>query len=123
MLLGGLVGMALVLCAAPFIGAVAPLVGGPELANLLFIVLVVYSIVAFGEIVPMVFNNYAFMFLTVSAAVAKATMPNKAPELLQWMAVELVGGSLLIAGVVLIGKIMAATGAAPAPTPEGTPQH
>ena len=64
---------------------------------------VVYAIVAFGELVPLLFNNYAFMYLTVTGVAVQAPEPN--PYL--WMAVAAVGGALLIAGVIGIGKLMA----------------
>jgi hypothetical protein len=102
-LIGGLCGIACILGAKFFITALAPSLG-VEGATLLFIVIVVYAIVAFGEIVPQVFNNYAFMYLTVSGIAAKLPDPNP----LQWMAVELVGGVALLAGVGGIGKLMAA---------------
>ena len=44
---------------------------GMEFAKISFIVIVVYAIVAFGEILPVLFNNYAFMFFTVSGLAAK----------------------------------------------------
>jgi hypothetical protein len=99
---GGTFGIGLILLAKPIIGALAPLVG-PELASLGFVLGLVYAIVAFGEMVPMFFNNYAFMTLTVTGLAAQQPNPN--PFL--WMAMSLVGGGLLIAGVVGIGKLMA----------------
>lgn len=65
--------------------------------------LVVYAIVALGEALPALLNNYAFMFLTVSALAAKAGDPK--PFL--WLAIELAGGVALIGGIVIIGKVMA----------------
>lgn len=109
-LVGGAFGIALVFAAKVFVTGLAPSLG-VEPATILFVVVVVYAIVALGEIVPMLFNNYAFMFLTVSALAAKTPDPNP----LLWMAVELLGGALLLAGIVVIGKIMAAQGLAPAP--------
>jgi hypothetical protein len=102
-LIGGLCGIACIVGAKFFITALAPSLG-LEAATILFVVVVVYSIVAFGEMVPKVFNNYAFMYLTVSGVAAKLPDPN--PFL--WMAIELVGGIALLAGIVAIGKIMAA---------------
>lgn len=100
-LVGGLFGIFLVVVAGSFIKGLAPHLG-LEGASLLFIVVAVYSIVAFGEMVPALFNNYAFMYLTVSGVAVRAGAPN--PFL--WMAIEVVGGLALIASVVGIGKLM-----------------
>jgi hypothetical protein len=94
-------GIALILLAKPIIAALAPLVG-LDLARLSFVLILVYAIVAFGEMVPMLFNNYAFMALTVTGIAV--LQPNPNPFL--WMAIAAVGGSLLIAGVIGIGKLM-----------------
>jgi len=113
-LVGGAAGIACILLARPIIGALAPF-AGIELARLGFILLVVYAIVAFGEMVPVIFNNYAFMYLTVTGVAVQ--LPNPNPFL--WMAVTLVGGALLIAGVIAIGKLMAPR-AAERPAAEGS---
>lgn len=102
-LVGGLFGILLVVVAGAFIKSLAPHLG-VEGASLLFIVIAVYSIVAFGEMVPLLFNNYAFMYLTVSGVAARAGAPN--PFL--WMAIEAVGGAALIGSVIGIGKMMMA---------------
>jgi len=106
-LVGGVFGIACILLAAPTIGALAPLVG-VEFARLAFILGIVFAIVAFGEMVPLLFNNYAFMYLTVTALATQ--LPQRNPYL--WMGVAGVGGALLIAGVVGIGKLMSLPAAA-----------
>jgi hypothetical protein len=103
-LVGGVAGIGAILLARPTIGALAPLLG-PDLARLAFILILVYAIVAFGEMFPIVFNNYAFMYLTVTGVAVQ--LPGANPLL--WMAVALVGGGLLIASVVAIGKLMGAS--------------
>ncbi len=105
-LVGGAAGIACILLARPFIGALAPLLG-VELARLAFILVLVYAIVAFGEMVPAVFNNYAFMYLTVTGIAVQLPAPN--PFL--WMGITLVGGGMLIGGVIVIGKMMTPRGA------------
>ena len=107
---GGTFGIGLLLLAKPIIGALAPMMG-VDLARLTFILGLVYAIVAFGEMLPTFFNNYAFMSLTVAGVAAEHPNPN--PFL--WMAISAVGGSALIAGVVAIGKIMAASARGKAP--------
>ena len=110
-LVGGTFGIALLLLARPIVGALAPMMG-VELARLTFILGLVYAIVAFGEGFPMLFNNYAFMSLTVAGVAAQAPDPNP----ILWMVMNAVGGAALIAGVVLIGKIMGAQASAQQPT-------
>ena len=73
-------------------------------ARLVFILGIVFAIVAFGEMLPLVFNNYAFMYLTVTALAME--LPHSNPYL--WMAVATMGGALLITGVVGIGRLVAA---------------
>lgn len=101
-LVGGVFGIACILLAPPMVGALAPHIG-LELARLVYILAIVYAIVAFGEMAPMFFNNYAFMFLTVTGLAMQLPQPRP----LLWMAVAGVGGGLLIAGVIGIGKLMA----------------
>ena len=100
-LVGGVFGIGCILLAMPTISALAPLIG-VEFARLAYILGIVYAIVAFGEMAPMFFNNYAFMSLTVTGLAVQLPQPDP----YQWMAVAGVGGGLLIAGVVGIGKLM-----------------
>jgi hypothetical protein len=101
-LVGGVFGIACILLAKPVVGALAPMLG-VEMATLAYILGIVYAIVAFGEMAPMFFNNYAFMYLTVTGLAMHLPQPN--PYL--WMAVAGIGGGALIAGVVGIVKLMA----------------
>lgn len=106
-LVGGMFGIACILLATPIIAALTPLIG-VEYATLAYILGVVYAIVAFGEMVPLLFNNFAFMYLTVTGVAVQLPEPN--PYL--WVAITGIGGAILIAGVVGIGKLMAAPSAA-----------
>ena len=99
--LGGTFGIACLVLAKLLIAKLAPWTG-VEIAKLLFVVAVVYAIVAFGELLPRLFNNYAFMYLTVAGVAAQ--QPNANVPL--WMAMSAIGGSLLIAGVLVIGRLM-----------------
>lgn len=101
-LVGGVFGIACILLAKPVVAALAPLLG-VEIATLAYILGIVYAIVAFGEMAPMFFNNYAFMYLTVTGLAMHLPQPN--PFL--WMAVAGIGGAALIGGVVGIVKLMA----------------
>ena len=116
-LAGGVFGIALILLAKPIIGVLAPILG-MGFGRLVFVLLLVYSSVSFGEMVPLLINNYAFLYLTVTGLAV--TQPNPNPFL--WMAMTAVGGALLIGGVMGIGKLMMAQAAAkqPAATPSQT---
>jgi hypothetical protein len=116
-LVGGAFGIACILLARPMIGALAPLIG-LEGARLAFILGLVYSIVAFGEMVPVLFNNYAFMYLTVTGLAVQLPNPNP----FAWIAIELAGGGLLVAGVIGIGRLMGAATAANPATATSTPK-
>ncbi len=107
-LVGAIFGIACILLATPIVGALAPVIG-VELATLAYILGIVYAIVAFGEMAPMFFNNYAFMYLTVTGVAMH--LPQPKPYL--WMAIAGIGGGLLIAGVVGIGKLMSRSANAP----------
>jgi hypothetical protein len=114
-LVGGVFGIACILLAKPIIGALAP-VTGLELGRLVYILLLVYAIVAFGEMLPSLFNNYALMYLTVTGLAVQ--LPNPNPFL--WMAMTAGGGAFLIGGVIAIGKLMLVTSRAKEPTTAGS---
>jgi hypothetical protein len=103
-LVGGCAGLACLILAQIMVGALAPMLG-VEIATLVFVAVVVYAIVACGEIAPVVCNNYAFIYLTVSAAIAKLSPES---NVYAWMGIELIGGGIFIAGVIGIVKTMAA---------------
>jgi len=108
-LVGSLVGIGLLLLARPAIGALAQVLG-PEWGRLAYILIAVYLIVALHDLLPVLFNSYAFMYLTVGG-LALAT---PAPDPYAWALVAVIGGALLILGAVLIGRISPPTAAAPA---------
>jgi len=109
-LVGGVFGIACIMLAGPIIGALTPLVGA-EPAYLAFVLGIVFAIIVFGEMLPLLFNNYAFMYLTVAGVALRTADPNP----LLWMAMVGIGGAALLAGVVGITKVMAMhAGAKPA---------
>ena len=105
-LLGGLFGIANLILIKMFLDAAAPSLG-LDLAKLVYILVFVYLIVALGEVVPILFNNYCFMFFLVAGLAAMTPAPN----VFQWMGVEIVGGGLFIAGILCIMKILGAMAA------------
>jgi len=100
-LIGGLFGIANLIIIKIFIEAAGPSLG-VELAKLIYVLVFVYAIVAFGEVIAVLFNNYTFMYFLVAALAAKTPEPN----IFEWMGVEVVGGALFIAGILVIMKIM-----------------
>ena len=100
-LVGGLFGIANIILIKMFLGATSASMG-LELAMLVYIVVFVYLIVALGEVVPVIFNNYAFMYFLVAAVAAKGP----APDVFAWMGVEVVGGAIFIAAILGIMKIL-----------------
>ena len=102
-LIGGLFGMANLIIIKYFLQLLAPSLG-IKMGVLLYVLIFVYAIITFGEIIPVLLNNYAFMFFTVVGATYK--VPNFNLYLL--MAVEIIGGALFIAGILGILKIVTA---------------
>jgi hypothetical protein len=101
MLVGGLFGIGGIILLKFFIQALAPSLG-MELPILIFVAVFVYLIVAFGEMLPIIFNNYAFMFFMISALAVKTPNPNP----FVWMAIEVVGGGIFIAAIVGILRLL-----------------
>jgi len=108
-LIGAAAGIGLVMLAPLVIGLLAPLTG-VEWGRLIYILAAVYAIFAFGEMIPLVLNNYTFMFFTV-AGLALAT-PHPNPQL--WLLMEAAGGGLLIGATIIVGRIIGAPSAAEA---------
>ena len=100
-LVGGLFGIVNIILIKMFLDATAGSMA-TELAMLVYVLVFVYLLVALGEIVPVIFNNYAFMFFLVAAVAAKSPEPN----VFAWMGVEVVGGAIFIAAILGIMKIM-----------------
>jgi hypothetical protein len=108
-LIGAAAGIGLVMLAPIAIGLLAHLIGA-EWGRLIYILAAVYAIFAFGEMIPLVLNNYSFMFFTVAGLALAAPNPN--PQL--WLLVEAAGGGLLIGATIVVGRIIGAPSAAEA---------
>ncbi len=102
-LIGGVAGIFCVVLCGMFIDALKSLIGH-EAAHLLFIGLFVYSIVVLQNVIPYVFNSYAFMFFLVAAL----AMPAAKVSPYTWMGIELVVGGIFILGILGINKLVAA---------------
>ena len=108
-LIGAAAGIGLVMLAPIVIGLLAHL-SGAEWGRLIYILAAVYAIFAFGEMIPLVLNNYTFMFFTVAGLALAAPNPN--PQL--WLLMATAGGGLLIGATIVVGRIIGAPGAAEA---------
>lgn len=86
-----------------FVKAFAPTMGVFP-AQLTYIGLFVGLIVLLKDHVPWVFNTNAFMLFFISGVAAKVP---PGPQPVKWMAIQLIGGTALILGVVGIQKIVA----------------
>jgi hypothetical protein len=100
-LIGAAAGIGLVMLAPTVIGLLAHLIG-VEWGRLLYILAAIYAIFAFGEMIPLVLNNYTFMFFTVAGLALTAPNPN--PQL--WLLMEAAGGGLLIGATIVVGRII-----------------
>lgn len=87
-----------------FIKAAAPSMGIFP-AQLTYIGIFVGAIVLLKDLIPWVFNTNAFMLFFITAVAAKVP---PGPQPLKWMAIQLIGGTALVLGVVAIQKIVAA---------------
>lgn len=108
-LIGAAAGIGLVMLAPIVIGLLAHPIG-VEWGRLIYILAAVYAIFAFGEMIPLVLNNYTFMFFTVAGLALAAPNPN--PQL--WLLMEAAGGGLLIGATIVVGRIIGAPSAAEA---------
>lgn len=100
-LIGGLTGISCVILSAAFVEIFQPFIGH-EASKLAFIGLFVYAIVLMKDILPYVFNAFAFMFFLVSAIALPAS--NVSPFV--WMGVELVFGGVFILGILGINRLV-----------------
>lgn len=102
-LIGGLVGIFSSIPSKLFIVALAPSMGVFS-AKLLFIVIFVTLILLLKDVLPLIFNTYAFLFLIVTALAAGVQDPNP----IQWMVLQFVGGGIFIYSIMGIRKIVVA---------------
>lgn len=108
-LAGGAFGIVCAVLSRLTVENVGPALGDPFYAVLLFVAIFVTSIVLLKDAIPLLFNDYAFMFYLVSANIAKAAGVNllAAAYPLTLLGVQLIGGTIFILGILLIKKILA----------------
>jgi hypothetical protein len=110
-IVGGLYGIFSILIGKYVFIALLGSVIGEALGRLIFILIFVYAIVAFGEILPILFNIYSFLGLLVAAiAIHGKSLPNQNPDIsvLIWMGVYLVVGLIFVYGIMGIIKLLGA---------------
>ncbi|HNR51877.1 MAG: hypothetical protein BWZ01_02872 [Deltaproteobacteria bacterium ADurb.BinA179] len=100
-LIGGLAGIACIVLLGEFDQAFDTYLGA-ETSKLIFVGIFVYSIVLLKDVIPYVFNTYAFLFFLAASIASRA--PN--PEPYVWMGVELAVGGIFIVGVIGINRIV-----------------
>ncbi len=106
-LVGGSVGIICLILTKFFVLNVGPSIG-MSVAKIFFILLVVYIIVAFGEMIPMAVNIYTFFFYIASGIAIYVPNPNSKTAPYLWIAITLIGGGLAILGLMGIYKIVTA---------------
>lgn len=100
-LAGGLFGMANLIIIKYWVQFLAPYIG-IEVSVLLYMLIFIYAIIGLGESVPILLNNYAFLFFTVVGVVYRLPDFN----LFLLMGVQVVGGAIFIAAILGIIKIV-----------------
>ncbi|OHD67341.1 MAG: hypothetical protein A2W19_00025 [Spirochaetes bacterium RBG_16_49_21] len=110
-IVGGLFGLFNILIGKYVFVALLGSVIGEGLARLIFILVFVYAIIALGEILPILFNIYAFLGLLVtSIAIKVRPLPHDNADItiLIWMGVYLVVGLIFIYGILGSIKLIGA---------------
>ncbi len=106
-LVGGIFGL-LSIIAVHIITLVTAKVLPESVAILMYVCVFIYAIVAFGETLPILFNNYAFMFFLVAGVAAEAAEAAGAkPDPGLWVSIAVLLGGGLVGGVIGILKLMA----------------
>jgi hypothetical protein len=101
-IIGAIAGIACMLIARPVVVALAPFIGAP-LGRLLYILAVVAAIILFKDHVSMVFNDYCFAYFLISGMATKVSRAPNDPYI--WIAVTLVGGTILVYSIMGMRKI------------------
>jgi hypothetical protein len=103
MLIGGAFGILMIIAAKIIVTSLVAAGLDQFLAFLIFVLVFVYCIVALGEILPILFNNYAFMALLFTATYMQTPNPQN-PFVLT--AILLLGGAAFILGILGIVTLL-----------------
>ena len=95
---GAAVGLLLGAAMPVVAGALAPALG-LEPALLLVVFVIVFLIIALGDVAHMFFNNYAFCYFTVATIFPEQST-------LEWLAVLILGGIFFTGGILAIIKLV-----------------
>lgn len=105
-IVGGILGLVSIIAVHIFATVTAGFLS-EHAAVLVYVCIFIYAIVAFGEMLPVVFNNYAFMFFLVAGVAAEAAKAaGVKPNPTLWISIEVILGGAIIAGVVGILKLL-----------------
>ncbi|WP_018084313.1 hypothetical protein [Desulfurispora thermophila] len=105
-IIGGAFGIFSYFLLGLFVKATAMSMGGIFLPVLIFVGVFVFLIVLLTDILPYLFNSFAFLYFTIST-VASASEGAHAPLMwVRWVGCEIIGGLLLIAGVIGTLKVV-----------------
>lgn len=85
-----------------FMKAFGPVIGAFP-AQLIYILVFVFLIVLLMDVLPWVFNSHAFMLFIITAVAAKVP---PGPQIAEWVAIQLIGGTALVLGVAAIPKVV-----------------
>jgi hypothetical protein len=103
MLVGGAFGILMIIAAKIIVTSLVGAGLDQFVSFLIFVLVFVYCIVALGEILPILFNNYAFMALLFTATYMQTPNPQN-PFVLT--AILLIGGGIFIIGILGIVKLL-----------------
>ncbi|MGB9809773.1 MAG: hypothetical protein ACPLSA_07030, partial [Caldanaerobacter sp.] len=110
-IVGGAFGIFCYFLLGLFVKATAMSMGGIFLPILIFVGVFVFLIVLLTDILPYLFNSFAFLYFTTSTVAA--TGAHSPMMWVTWLGCEIIGGLLLIAGVIgslrVVGSMVKST--------------
>jgi len=96
---GAVVGLLLAALVPIAVEAIAPTVGVLG-GSLIVVFILVFLIIALGDIAHMFFNNYAFVYFTIALIFGKEQLT------VQWLIVLVAGGIFFTGGVLVFAKLL-----------------
>ncbi len=101
--IGSAVGLLLAAGVPHIVGFIAP-ISGTAAATLITVFLIVFLLIALGDVAHMFFNNYGFVYFTIALIFAEAQLT------VQWLIVLVAGGAFFTGGVLVFAKIFGLDG-------------